>query len=71
MHNLYKIVVVMALIVFAAVEGALLVFLFLYKKKNDDLPPQIHGKQHSRSQSGRPFRWSSSSSSSYSPSLRS
>jgi cytochrome c oxidase subunit 2 len=43
MHDLYKIVVVMALIVFVAVESALLFFIFKYKKKSDALPPQIHG----------------------------
>jgi cytochrome c oxidase subunit 2 len=43
MHSLYKLIVVMALIVFVAVESALVIFLFKYKKKNDDLPPQIHG----------------------------
>ena len=43
MHNLYKLVVVMGLVVFVAVEGALLLFIFKYKKRGDDLPPQIHG----------------------------
>jgi cytochrome c oxidase subunit 2 len=43
MHDLYLVVLGMALLVFVAVEAALLFMIFRFRKKSDALPPQIHG----------------------------
>ncbi len=43
MHDLYLLVTVMGLIVFALVEGALVFALFRFRKKSDELPSQMHG----------------------------
>lgn len=43
MHDLYKIVLLMAVVVFVAVEGALLFIILRFRRKSDELPPQIHG----------------------------
>jgi cytochrome c oxidase subunit 2 len=43
MHTLYLYVTAMALIVFVAVEAALIFMLVRFRKKSDELPPQIHG----------------------------
>lgn len=43
MHTLYLYVTAMALVVFVAVESALVFMLIRFRKKNDELPPQIHG----------------------------
>ena len=43
MHNLYLIVTGMALVVFVVVESALVFMLIRFRKKSDELPPQIHG----------------------------
>lgn len=43
MHNLYLLVVGMAILVFILVEGALLFFLLKYRRRSDELPPQIEG----------------------------
>jgi cytochrome c oxidase subunit II len=41
--TLYLYVTAMALAVFLAVEGALIYMVIRFRKKNDELPPQIHG----------------------------
>ncbi len=41
--TLYLFVTAMALVVFVAVEAALVYMLIRFRKKNDELPPQIHG----------------------------
>jgi cytochrome c oxidase subunit 2 len=43
MHTLYLYVTAMALVVFVAVEAALIFMIIRFRKKNDELPPQIHG----------------------------
>jgi cytochrome c oxidase subunit II len=42
-RDLYLLVLGMAVIVFIAVEAALVFALIRFRKKDDDLPPQIHG----------------------------
>jgi cytochrome c oxidase subunit 2 len=42
-HTLYLYVTAMALLVFVAVEAALIYMIIRFRKKNDELPPQIHG----------------------------
>ncbi len=46
MHDLYIIVLIVALVVFFPVEGALVYIVFKYRKKNDTLPSQIHGNNY-------------------------
>jgi cytochrome c oxidase subunit II len=43
LHNLYLLVTVMAIIVWALVTGALVFMLIRFKKRSEELPPQIHG----------------------------
>lgn len=43
MHKLYIGVTLLALAVFIAVEAALVFMIFRFRKKDDELPPQIHG----------------------------
>jgi cytochrome c oxidase subunit 2 len=43
MHDLYLLVLGMAVVVFVVVEAALLFIIFRYRKKSDALPPQTHG----------------------------
>ncbi|MGI8925643.1 MAG: cytochrome c oxidase subunit II [Tepidiformaceae bacterium] len=43
MHELYIIVLILALLVFFAVEAALVFMLFRFRRRNDELPPQTHG----------------------------
>ncbi len=43
MRKLYLLVVAMAALVFLVVEGALVIMLIRYKKRSNDLPPQIEG----------------------------
>lgn len=43
MHNLYLFVTILALAVGIPVEAALVFMIFRFRKKSDDLPPQIHG----------------------------
>jgi cytochrome c oxidase subunit 2 len=43
MHRLYLIVLAIAVVVFVAVEGALLFIILRFRRRNDELPPQIHG----------------------------
>ncbi len=42
-NDLYTVVFILAAIVFVAVEGAIILFAFRYRKKDDKLPEQIHG----------------------------
>jgi cytochrome c oxidase subunit 2 len=42
-NDLYVIVFILAAIVFVAVEGAIILFAFRYRKKGEKLPEQIHG----------------------------
>lgn len=42
-HNLYLIVTAAAAVVFVLVEAVLLYVIFRYRKRSDDLPPQVHG----------------------------
>ncbi|MFN0145913.1 MAG: cytochrome c oxidase subunit II [Dehalococcoidia bacterium] len=43
MHNLYLLVLGMALVVFVLVEAALIFIIFRFRKQSDALPPQTHG----------------------------
>jgi len=43
MHRLYLIVLGMGLAVFVVVESALIYILIRFRRRNDELPPQIHG----------------------------
>ena len=43
MHRLYLIVLSMGLAVFVVVEAALIYIIIRFRRKNDELPPQIHG----------------------------
>jgi cytochrome c oxidase subunit 2 len=43
MHDLYIFVTLLAGSVFLAVEAALVFMIFRFRKKSDELPPQIHG----------------------------
>ena len=43
MHNLFIFVNVLAVVVFVAVAGVLVAALFRFRKRNDDLPKQVHG----------------------------
>ncbi|MEX1104436.1 MAG: cytochrome c oxidase subunit II transmembrane domain-containing protein, partial [Dehalococcoidia bacterium] len=43
MHNLYIFVSILALAVLVAVEAALVFMIFRFRKKSDELPPQVHG----------------------------
>lgn len=43
MRALYLLVLAMAALVFVIVEGALVIMLIRYKKRSNDLPPQIEG----------------------------
>src|SRR5690606_6408287 len=42
-YNLYLLVLGLALVVFVAVEGALLFIIFRYRRRDDSLPTQTHG----------------------------
>jgi cytochrome c oxidase subunit 2 len=42
-HDLWVFTLIIALIVFFAVEGAILYALFAFRKKSDELPAQTHG----------------------------
>ena len=46
MHDLYIIVLIVALVVFFPVEGALVYIIFKYRKKGDALPVQTHGNNY-------------------------
>jgi cytochrome c oxidase subunit 2 len=43
MHDLWIFTLIVALVVFFGVEGAIVYALFRFRKKSDDLPPQTHG----------------------------
>jgi cytochrome c oxidase subunit 2 len=43
MHKLYLFVTAVAAVVFVGVEAALIFMILRFRKKNDELPPQIHG----------------------------
>jgi len=43
MHDLWVFTLVLAVIVFVAIEGAVLWVVFAYRKKSDELPAQTHG----------------------------
>lgn len=43
MHDLYLLVLALAVVVFVAVEAALVFTLFRYRRRDDTLPPQTHG----------------------------
>lgn len=43
MHDLYLFVTALALVVFVAVEAALIFMIIRFRKKSDELPPQVHG----------------------------
>jgi cytochrome c oxidase subunit 2 len=43
MHDLYLFVTALAGTVFIAVEAALVFMIFRFRKRSDELPPQIHG----------------------------
>ena len=43
MHELFNIVLIVALVVFALVGGALVYALIRYRRRGDELPPQFHG----------------------------
>lgn len=43
MHDLWIFTLIVAAIVFFAVEGAIIFAIFRYRKKSDDLPKQTHG----------------------------
>jgi cytochrome c oxidase subunit 2 len=42
-HDLWVFTLIIALVVFVAVEGAILYALFAFRKKSDELPKQTHG----------------------------
>ena len=42
-HDLWTFTLIIAVIVFVAVEAAILYAVFAFRKKNDDLPTQTHG----------------------------
>ncbi len=42
-HNLYLFVLVLATVILVAVEAALVFAIFRYRKRDEALPPQIHG----------------------------
>jgi cytochrome c oxidase subunit 2 len=43
MHDLYIVVLVIALAVFVGVEATLVYCIFRFRRRNDELPPQTHG----------------------------
>lgn len=43
MHDLYILVLVMALVVFVPLAAALVFMLIRFRKRDEELPPQIHG----------------------------
>ncbi len=42
-HNLYTLVFVVAVIIFVIVEGLIIWSVIRYRRRSDELPPQIHG----------------------------